>query len=51
MDTSIINLETVDHCLTCFISGNKNEILTCLITVISGVIIRFIEKKRLLKNK
>lgn len=42
---------TIIHdCVNCFLKGSKSEIAVCLITVVIGFVVRFIEKKRIEKN-
>jgi hypothetical protein len=45
----LLTIESAE-CLDCFSTvdlSNKGEVITCVITVISGLVIRFFEKRKL----
>jgi len=45
-----LNAECVD-CLTNLDFANKTEVITCLVTIVVGGIIRAIEKRKMNRNK
>lgn len=45
-----LNAECVD-CLSNVDLSNKTELITCLVTIAVGAVIRFIEKRKDRKNK
>lgn len=40
----------LSDCLTCATKGSKSEIISCFVMLVVGMIIRKVEKKRLLRK-
>lgn len=52
MDSTAVEL--VDDCVNCFIgigAVEKEHVITCLITVAVGAVIRFFEKRKMKKQR